>query len=313
VPFLLASASIRLSPGVHPRAGMLVDAQLTGFPLNAAGEVICDIARTSTSLSVVVDELAETLGLDRAACETDVHRFVVELHRRRLISVHQSVVEETLTGLALLPTRLAAIRRDGWRSGSGDTWIYRRYPASVRGVLRGCLEAHQLSMWVLAALVALVTLATIAVGAPTPHLLAITVRALALALSWYALLHWTSLVVHELCHLLVARLCHADIGSIYVRRGAMGLTFRAPSAAAGRAIVVSGAIGAMLYLAGSLLFILAAPASLWTTAALDQLRLAGLVAVVTLMAAQLLWLSPITRDGRELWASIPRHATSSAP
>jgi hypothetical protein len=312
MPFLLASASIRLSPGVLPRAGVLVDAQLTSFPLNAAGELICDIARTSTSLSVVVDELTETLQLDRATCEAGIHRFVVELHRRRLISVHQSVVEETLAGLALVPTRMAAIRRDGWRSASRDAWIYRRYPASVRGVLRGCLEAHQLSMWVLAALVALVIVATVAVGAPTPHLLAITVRALALALSWYALLHWTSLVVHELCHLLIARLCHADIGSIYVRRGAMGLTFRAPSVAAGRAIVVSGAIGAMLYLGASLLFILAAPASLWTSAALDQFRLAGLVAVLTLMVAQLLWLSPITRDGRELWASIPRRTAAAA-
>ena len=288
---------------------MLLDAQRNSFPLNAAGEVICDIARYPASLRVTVDELSARLDLDRSRCETDVYRFVDELHRRRLVSVHQSLVEEALVAITLLPQRLASIRRDGWATATRERRIYRRYPATVRGIVRGCLEAHQGSMWVMLALVAVAIVATIATGAPTGHLLMVTVRALALALAWYALLHWSALLVHELCHLFVARICRADVGSIYVRRGAMGLVFRARSAATARAIVVSGALGAMMHLGGALVFILAAPAEFWASAALDQLRLSGVVAVGTLIAAQLLWLTPITSDGRELWASLPRRGT----
>ncbi len=304
MPFLLASASIQLAPGVHREPGMLVDAQHNRFPLNGAGEAICDIARSPASLRVIVDELSAHLGLDRSECETEVHRFVSDLRRRRLVSVHQSLTEEAQIALALLPIRISSLRRG--RGAAADGHVYRHYPATALGVVRGCLEAHQGSMWMLLLFALSVGLATTAVGAPTAHLLAITVRALVLAVCWYALLYWTSLVVHELSHLLVARLCGAGVASIYVRRGATGLLFRAPSRAAGRAVVVAGAAGALVYLSGALLVILGAPAEFWTTAALDQLRLSGVVAVCVLMAAQLLWLTPLTRDGRELWSSFRR-------
>ncbi|HEU4850310.1 MAG TPA: M50 family metallopeptidase [Terrimesophilobacter sp.] len=300
---LLESAIVRLAPGVIAETDGLRDGDGHSYPVNAAGAVIGRLASRPVEIRAIVARLSTTLGQPVKTLEPPVVRYLLDLNERGLVSIHQSFARELIELLAGLPLGLVMRTRDRMPPASGGR-ISRRYAPTVANVVRGCLEGHQASMWSLLVLVVLAGTGSVLLDR-TPGIGPVTpLRAILLALSFFALLHWTSILVHELGHFLVARATGSSIRAVYVRSSAMGISFRAGSRRAALLVLASGAIASLAYLLLVLVLIMSVPDALWGRAGIDQLRLSIYVAIGALALAQLACFTPITRDGRELLRSL---------
>lgn len=301
----MPDASFCLAPGVAFEPGQLRDNTGRTYALNPAGEATCAIAAEHpVDVRVVTALLAELRNEDAGAVEAAVSAFVSDLNRRGLVSVHQSFGREWVDSLAVLPMHLLENRRINWSALTSEWYVYRRYRPTLKNVLRACLEGHQVSMWALLGVVVGAAIATVSIGVPSGPELAVTLPGIVSVLSCFALVHFLSLLIHELMHYAAARATDSPMTSVYLRPGAVGIAFRSPTVRAKALTLAAGASGAILFLLGALALILFGPNEVWAAAGIDQLRLSAVVAVAALIAGQLLSFTPLTRDGRQLAASL---------
>jgi hypothetical protein len=276
------------------------DAEGNRYALNDAGAVLCHLASHPVDVRTVVSGISALLGQPAERLDAPIADYLLELNRLGLVSIHRSFARETLDRLAALPFPAGPHR-------------VRRYAPTIAGVVRGCLEGHQITMWSLLVVVALAAAGTLVFGIASGAEVVTPLRGIVLALSFFALVHWASVLVHELAHLTVARLTGCSVRAVYVRSGAMGIAFSAPTRAARVLTVGAGALAAIGFLALVLGAASAIPGTWWALAGIDQLRLSTSVALGTLILAQTACFTPLTRDGRELLQALRNRSEASSP
>lgn len=292
----MPGASFVLAPGVTVEDDGLVDIVGVRHRLNADALRVCENAWEP----VAVDEVAVSLGLDessgtgedRAALEA----FLVDLNGRGLISIEQSFVRETR---ARLGDVVAVVRRG---TGSGAARVVRRYRATVGSILHACVEAHQVLMWAGVAALAIAIGLQLALGADEPSLSALGVRALAISVSGYFLAILATSIVHESGHLVAAYAVGGTVLGVTSRPGTVSVVFTAPSAAAARVVRAAGPLAGLVPGILVVLVVVFTPGALWAEAGMDRLRLPLVVAAATLALTQVVAFTPLTADGRGIWA-----------
>jgi hypothetical protein len=276
------------------------DSEGNRYALNEAGAVLCLLASHPVDVRSIVSGIATQLGQPEEGLERPIVDYLLELNRRGLLSIHRSFAREAVDRLATLPF-------------PGGAHRVRRYAPTVANVVRGCLEGHQLTMWSLLLVVGLAGAGTLVFATASEATALIPLRAIVLALSFFALVHWASILIHELAHLAAARLTGCSIRAVYVRSGAMGIAFAAPSTRARIVTVGAGALAAIGFLALVLGALVAFPGAWWALAGIDQLRLSTYAALGALMLAQAACFTPLTRDGRELLQAVRARSGTRAP
>lgn len=140
-------ASFVLAPGVTVETGYLQDSTGRRYPVDATGELV---ARHCIEL-VAADHLYVALQLLSGASADDVvagtEQFVLQLHSRGLLSIHQSFVGEMWRALVLWPwdaVIMIIFRRMPVRRFSSR----RIYRPTVPSVARAVFESYVLLPWV---------------------------------------------------------------------------------------------------------------------------------------------------------------------
>jgi hypothetical protein len=294
-------AAVALAPGVTVQAGYLRDAAGREYPVDAYGEIVAKSCREGVTTRELAQAMAYLSAAPVAQVEESLFAFVLRLHALRLLSIHQSFAREWARDLAvwpfdaivmlatrsLAPTRLASRR------------IYAPAPANVvRAVVEGL--TYLTASAVVMALVAVV--ATDFSIPLTPAFTADRSALLALITTVVALLILASAIVHELGHLLVARLLGVPVVGVQVRRGAASVLLAPGPKDRMQAVIVAGPFAGATFAAicGALLLGLFEPG--WQLAAIDNVRLSIGCVTLVIAAWHLFSLLPIFGDGRALRA-----------
>ena len=295
--WVLPGAAYHLAPGVRIVPGGLADEAGHVYPLNEVGRLLCRIGREPTDIDTLVDGLAERSQRPVPDVRTELVGFLSALGSRGLLSIHQSFARETWLVARQLPMLLLASRID--RSLlRGTRFPLRRYAATPRALVRGCLEAHQSVLWI-GVLVCLALALTRSRIETLNRVTADTGPALLLVVLGFFLLVPVTAMAHEFGHVYAAARLGVACSGCYVRRGVAGVTY--PTARRGAAVLITLA-GPLSGIASVVLvgcvWMLAKP--FWILAGIDQLGLSVLVALAALALMQALALTPITRDGRTI-------------
>lgn len=298
--WIVGDASYCVSPGLELDERGLRDADGEHFELNGTARLLCAIGERPTHVETVVEMLAVRTATPRAVVESHVHDFLVDLSARGLVSVHQSHLREGLEVLRALPWILSVALVDRRLAYRGRLPL-RRYPATMRAVLVGTLEAHQLLCWVAVAL-ALVMGGVLGAGSLDTLNVVQTSTApqVMLGVLVFFLLLVVSLLAHEVGHFLMARATGCDAFTFYVRAGAAGLGFRAGSRRAHVTVALAGPLAALAVLLLVLAVGAVTPADVWLWLGVDQLRASMAGAIAVLCLYHLAALTPLGKDGRQL-------------
>jgi hypothetical protein len=289
---------VGLAPGIRVMPGALVDVDARTYPVDGLGEAVCRVISEPAELGTVLDGLAELHELERAEVIAGLAPFLAELERSELLSRNASFLREAATRLVAIPVRLAVAvgTRHPMPAARGAV---RRYPADARGLSRAIIEAHQGLCWLGVVLVLGGAVAALAL-APDATVAWLGLRTAALFGAGYTLLVLLTIAVHEAAHLVAARISRATLFASYARLGAAGISATTTSRARRMAIAAAGPLAALAVNAGVVAVIRFGPDAFWAHAAVDQLRLSALVAAAVLGLAQLVCLTPLTADGRQL-------------
>ena len=294
----------RLAPGVSALRTGLVDASGRLIELSPSGVLVASLLGEWVEVDGLARELATRVDVPAQAVSAALDGFLVALDRRQLIALSRSFIVEFGTRLAMIPVhafQMMTLRVLPQRAFASR----RRYPPTVLGVFRGCIEAHQLTAWIglggviLAYIISTLTMPTVASGLFIGNAVAGIIGFMSLTLV-------ASAVVHELAHLAVARVTHSRPTCVYAGAGVAGVAFieRTPAATAATAAAgpIAGAVF-LLFVAGSILLpYLSAPSRLFD----DRLPFAELVGALALTVYQAWGLTPAAGDGRRLWSSLIR-------
>jgi hypothetical protein len=296
--WILPGASYALAPGVRLDEDGLVDDLGRHYPLNSTGKLVCRLGREPADLDLVVDELARASGTPAPLVSRGVVGFVAELSRRGLLSIHQSFAREALVVARELPYLTVAGRHDRHLLRHGTRWPVRRYPATVTGILRSCAEAYQSVLWfgvAVAVVVLVIGLRVDTLNMVRPDTLPGTIA----VLTGFFLLIPVTAVGHELGHWWAARMLQVPSAGCYSRRGAAGVTYPTAPPRAGLLITLAGPVGGLLTVTlAALVWLGVKP--WWIAMRVDQLGLSIALALGVIAAMQVLALTPVARDGREL-------------
>ncbi|MFC8192511.1 hypothetical protein ACFUMH_12725 [Cellulomonas sp. NPDC057328] len=298
--WLVREASYAVSPGLVLVEDGLRDADGAHFALNGSGRLLCAIGQAPAHVGTVVEMLAARTGAAREEMDGQLRDFLVDMSARGLVTVHQSHVRELLAVARALPWILSAALIDRRLAYRGRLPL-RRYPASLRAVVTGTLEAHQALCWVALALAGLlaVVLGTRPVDSLNVLQTATAPQAMAGMLAFFLVLV-LSLVAHEWSHYVVARATRCDAYGFYVRSGAAGLSFRAPGRRAHVAVALAGPVGGVLAIAALTAPAALVPPDVWIWLGADQLQASWYAAAAVLTLYHLAALTPLGKDGRQL-------------
>lgn len=205
--------------------------------------------------------------------------------------------------LAEFPARAFTALATGVRPPSGVRRSLRRYSATLKGLTRAGLEAHQAMAWIgVALMVAGVALA--AAFSPTDSARGVGVRTACLLVSGYFILILANVFIHESAHLLAARISRCTVYGVYCRASAMGVSFSSRSGLTRLVVAISGPLAALAFDLAVMAAIVLSPGTFWSSTGIDQLRLSALVGVAALALFQAICLTPVARDGRHIAASL---------
>jgi hypothetical protein len=298
--WLVGDVSFTIAPGLELVGNALVDSDGMRYPLNDSARILCEVGRFPADVATVVDLVSAWTDEPREQVDAQVRRFVVDLSALGLLSVHQSHAREAVEVVRSLPMVLSAMVLDR-RIAYRGRFPLRKYPATARTVLVGALEAHQGLCWLgvgLAAVLA-VLLGTNPITSLNVLQTATAVQVVGSVLAFFLALVAT-IVAHEWGHLLAARATASDAYAFYVRAGACGLSFRAPSRRARALVVLAGPAGGVCAALAALAVALGLPADLWVWLGLDQLRAPWAAGMLVLALYHLSALTPLAKDGRQL-------------
>lgn len=255
--------------------------------------------------AVTTRELARAMahlsGAPIAEVDEPLVAFLLRLHALRLLSIHQSFAREWGRDLAMWPfdvmimlaTRSLAPTRVASRR------IYAPAPANV---VRAAVEGLA---YLTASAVVLAVIAVVATDLSTPLIPASTAHRsalLALITTAGALLILVSAIVHELAHVLVARVLGVTVVGVQARRGAVTVLLAPGPKNRLQAVVVAGPLAGATFagICGALLLDVFQPE--WQLAAIDNVRLSVGCVSFFVAAGHLFCLLPIFGDGRALRA-----------
>ena len=297
--WLVKGASFALAPGLTVRGDVLTEAEHS-YPLNATGELLCKLGERPVDLERLIDVLSVRTNVDRDVLEGQVMGFVSEMSSRGLVSVSQSFLREVLGSLRNLGMIATVVQVDK-RFLSRSRFPLRYYPASVRNLLRACLEAHQGLLWTGAAAALLTRLLFSTSYIPTINGLAPSTSAsLPIAVMVYFLTFVSVAIAHEVGHFVVARRLGVNVTCVYARLGVSGVAFRAPNPRAALAVLFAGPLSGILsvgVLAGVTYALGPTP---WVYLGTDQFQLSWYAALAVFAVHQLLCLTPINKDGKQV-------------
>ena len=291
---------VALAPGIRVVPGALVDVDGRTFPVDGLGEDVCRMISEPVAIRELVDGLALAYDRERDDVALGLTAFIDDLERRELLAHSASFAGELLARIASAPERLGAALVT--RRAVGAPRSIRRYPADAVGLVRAIAEAHQALAWLGLVLVAGGSVVALAL-APDAVIAGLGMRTAALFGGGYVLLVLLTIAVHELAHLVAARIAGATLLCSYARLGAAGVTYIVASPARRLVITAAGPLAALTLDVAIVLGIRFGPDEFWAHAAVDQLRLSSFVVVIALGLAQALCLTPLTADGRRLRTS----------
>jgi len=305
--WLVKGASFTLAPGLALKGGLLTEVSGHGYPLNTAGELLCQLGERPVDIERLIDVLAVRTNVERHVLEGQVMSFVAEMSSRGFVSVSQSFLREILGALRNLGMIATVVQVDR-RFLNRSRFPLRYYRASVLNLLRACLEAHQGLLWTGTAVALLTRVLFSSNYIPTLNGLApSTASSLPIAIMAYFLTFVSVAVAHEVGHFVVARRLGVDVTCVYARLGVSGVAFRAPNPRAALAILFAGPLSGILslgILAGATYALGPAP---WVYFGTDQFQLSWYAALGVLTMHQLLCLTPINKDGKQVlrqWAAL---------
>ncbi len=290
--------AIALAPGIRVIPGALVDVDARTYAVDGLGEAVCNVLSEPVALEVVIDGFHELSGAPRDDVATGLGTFLAQLEQSGMLTRNASFLREAIARATRAPLRLATAIATRHRVPELQGSV-RRYPADAGGLLRAVIEAHQGLAWLGVALVLGGSLAALAL-APDATIAWLGMRTAALFGAGYVLLVLLTVIVHEAAHLTTARLARATLLGSYARLGAAGVTISAASSVRRMAIAAAGPLAAFLMDAAVALMIGFGPDTFWAHASVDQLRLSAFVAAAALALAQLVCLTPLTVDGRQV-------------
>lgn len=295
--YLTPGAAFVVAPGVSLADDLLLDVDGRTYRLNRLGFRICQIAQKPITLDSLCRLLAASFDVPSTRIEADARAYLLDLHQRGLVSIHQSFVAECVSSMVVA----FGGRRISTAFDVARTRFFRRYPATLGGVVRSVVEAYQTLVWS-GLLIAVSAVLVAVVASPGPAVAWLGARALALTVSALVLILVASIVIHELGHLLAARLASSVVYSTYAASGLVGISFFHPVVRRKLAVTAAGPTAGFLFLAGIAALCVWSPASFWAATTFDQFRLSVVVALLTFAGWHLLGFTPLTSDGRALWA-----------
>lgn len=295
-PSIQSDAVVVLAPGVTVEAGCLRDAAGREHPVDAAGLAVVRLCRVPVGVDGVTAVLASGSGMSAARLDYGVRRFVAQLQGRGLLSVHQSFLRELWRSLVLLPFDVVTFVVS--RSLRAVRFSSRRlYAPSLAVILRGVVEAFGHLAAFAGVVVALIGVVVAVVFPASPAITLMRLAIVALIASTAVVAVMATALVHESVHYLVAHALGAPAMAIGVRRGAVSVVFRSPSAAVRRVVAASGPLAGAAFAGGILTLVL----RLGAPAPPDNVQLSIAAVLLVLVVAQLLCLLPFSADGRALF------------
>ena len=300
--YLLPEASVALSPGVAVEDGYLRDIDGRRYPLNRVGFMVCSIATVPVDLRIVIDEISELLSEPSESFELAIRTFVVDLHARGLMSIHQSFWTEAVDSLVLTAGSVRQSPKNIFDIFRGD-FFFRRYPATTRGVLRACLEAHQLQTW-LGVIVLVISLIAAVAGNQSVQSIYFVVRMALVGVSFYFLAFFSAIYVHELGHLWAAKFTKSILYGTYAAPGMAGLSFKASTPLRSLIVFACGPTTSLIYLGAVEFAIVFSPNQFWNAGGIAAIRLALGGAVLVTAIWQIFGFLPLTGDGRRIFGSL---------
>jgi hypothetical protein len=294
----LRETAVALAPGIRVTPGALVDVDAREYAVDGLGEAVCGVLSEPVALDTVIGGFSEWGGASRDDVATGLGAFVAQLERRGLLTRNASFLREAVARTTRAPLRLATAIATRHRVPAMRGSV-RRYRPDMPGLLRAVVEAHQGVSWLGVALVLGGSFAAL-VLAPDATVAWLGMRTAVLFGAGYVLLVLLTIVVHEAAHLATAALARATLFCSYARLGAAGITTTGASPAGRMAIAAAGPLIAFAVDGVVALAIRFGPDGFWAHASVDQLRLSAFVAAAALALAQLVCLTPLTADGRQL-------------
>ncbi len=299
-------ACARLAPGVSASRTGLVDALGEHVQLNPSGALVASLLGEWIEVDGLARELAMRMDLPAQLVRVSLDEFLTDLNRRQLVGLNRSFLAEFGARLALVPIHaleMMTIRVLPVRAFASR----RRYPPTVLGVIRACVEAYQPTTWIaLGGVVAAYLISLLAM--PTVASALFVGSAIAAIIGFTSLVLVASAIAHELAHLLVARATRSRPTGSYAGSGVAGVTFSERASVATAATAAAGPLAGIAFLllvaAAIVLPYLGAPSRLFD----DRLPLAQLLGVLALVVYQAWGFTPATGDGRRLWSAVRRRA-----
>ena len=292
-------ADLALAPGVTVATGCLQSPLGGRHPVDPLGELVARHCTDPAPFTALVAAMHTLSGAPPAEVSSGLQAYVLQLHDRKLMSVHQSFLREIAWELILWPfdvMTLMLTRRPPLRRFSSR----RIYPATLRGIVRAVIEGHVV-VTIASLMVALGAIAGTAIAHPLVPLLMLDRSAiLGLLASSVCLLYLGAAFCHELAHLLTARALGLPIVGVQARRGAASVLIGPGRARAARGAVLAGPLAGALLPASVAVAVLDPLQPGWDLLAIDNVRQSvGLVALL-LVPAHLLSLTPPFPDGKAI-------------
>lgn len=294
-----AGAAVALAPGVTVQAGYLRDAAGREYPVDPYGEIVAKSCRDGVTTRELARAMAYLSGAPVAQVEESLLPFVLRLHALRLLSIHQSFAREWGRDLIAWPYDVIVMLTT--RSLATARLVSRRiYAPTSINVVRAVTQGLT-SLTASAVVIALIAVVATDLSIPlTPAFTADRSALLALIVTALAAIILVSAIVHELAHLLVARLLGVTVTGVQVRRGAASVLLAPGPEGRVQAVILAGPFAGAAFagICGALLLDLFEPG--WQIATVDNVRLSVGSVSFLIAAGHLLGLLPIFGDGRAL-------------
>lgn len=291
-----ASTVVSLAPGVRLSTSGLIDLDGKSFPLDEAGLFVCRLLERPVTIERLIVGVSELREIGMKSAHEGVLPFLDDLNRRGLLSVSQSLIRDGLNRLGALPGLVAQAKFPG---AVRRVAPIRRYPGTIGGLIRAVAEAHAPTMWLGVATVLVGVLAVVLLS-PTALTIGLGLRAVGLVVGGFYCLLLLNAIVHELSHLVVARVSGSTVFGVYARLGTAGVSFSSEDPRARLAVAIAGPFAALILDVAVAMFIRFSPGEAWAAIGIDRLRLSAVVAALVLGVIQLSCFTPLTKDGRQM-------------